>query len=101
MPLQVAQEIESEAKFQNDFINQLVCHTPFILSSILLLFYYHRWKFIKVFRIERPNLDRRVLLLWLLDITGSSNFRVHLIGLYGIEFPRVVLHEKYSWETKT
>lgn len=71
MQLQVAQEIESEAKFQNDFINQLVCNTPLFSVTFCYSFYYLSWKVIKVLRIKRPNLDMRILLLWLLDITSS------------------------------
>ncbi|KAK6792508.1 hypothetical protein RDI58_011589 [Solanum bulbocastanum] len=43
--LQVAQEIESEARFQNGFINQLVCHEfvlRFFQCTPNLLFPFHR-----------------------------------------------------------
>jgi len=32
--LQVAQEINSEAKFQNDFLHELVFSLPFLINSV-------------------------------------------------------------------
>lgn len=36
--LQVAQEINSEAKFQNDFLHELVFSLPFLINSLWYYF---------------------------------------------------------------